>query len=301
MKFTKFLCFVLPVLCCILCSACSTVNMGIIIYNDGSIVQSYEISLDNAELQKIGINTNELLQKIDQLTQTQWNNASNGKDLTNITFEVQKTDFQRMIIIKFGSFDDYARFYEIDTSTPTEENIKRTLFYNRKMIRDSKSNYTTIATTNVYNEIHSFLLTNYFDNNEEEMMKYAKNITASTSFIYPTSLKTKSNATIKQQTGNYDIHIWQNSLENEMNGKSQNIEIWNTFYTTENRLAWYLSAVIATIIFGIILFVVFLIKNKPQKTPPTTQKPEEENKFVLPPKIQAIYNGETEEKPEKEN
>ena len=141
MKFTKFLCFVLPVLCCIFLSACSTVNMGIIIYNDGSIVQSYEISLD-------GINTNELLQKIDQLTQTQWNNASNGKDLTNITFEVQKTDYQRIIIIKFGSFDDYARFYEIDTSTPTEENIKRTLFYNRKMIRDSKSNYTTIATTN---------------------------------------------------------------------------------------------------------------------------------------------------------
>ena len=300
MKINKIFSLLMVFACCML-TACSSVNMGTVIYTDGSIAQTYEINLDKDELQKIGIDTVALLNKIEELTEEQWENASNGKDLTNITFDVQKTTYSRVIVIKFGSFDDYARFYEIDTSTPTEQEIRKTLFYNKKMIRNSASNYNTISTTNVYNQIYNFLLTNYFENSEQ-MMQYAKNITTLTSLIYPSSLKTKSNATLKQKTGNYDIHIWQSNLEKEMSESPQKIEVWQTYYTIENRIAWYGTGVVITIVFGIVLFVILFIKNKKKakiedNNAQTTITPES---IILPQIIQDIYNGKVPEYTEEE-
>lgn len=291
MKALKLFAIVVPVLCCFLLTACSAVNMGVYIYADGSIMQTYEVSLEKAELQKIGIDSDELLNKIDELTLSQWQNASNGKDLSGITFEVEKQSYVRIVKIKFASFDDYARFYEIDTSTPTEDNVEKTLFYNKKYYRDSESGYKTIDTTNVYNEIKSFLLTNYFES-EEQMMENTKNIITSTTLVYPSSLKTKSNATYFQTTGNYDIYVWQNTLANELNGNNQTLKVWKTYYTIENRIAWYSLAVVMAIIFGLVLFVVLLIKKKKTKTQPTQPTLTSQEEIVLPPQLEEFLKEE---------
>ena len=262
MKIFKIICALCLIFCCGFLTACSSVNVGMYIYNNGSLMQAYEIYLDKTELEKEGINAQELQNKVDQMILLKKQSIENSKDLTNITLNFEIKDGTRIFTIKFDSIDDYIRFYNIDTSTPSESVVEQSLFYNKKIIRDDGSAYKTINTTETYAEIYNYLLNNYFVGKEEEMQKLAKNISTCTTYVYPSSLKTKSNANFHQQTGNYDVHIWETNLQNELAGNSPNIKVWQTTYTTTNRIAWYVTAIIISLVFGTILFLVLFLKQR---------------------------------------
>lgn len=277
MKFYKILCVLCLIFSCGFLTACSSVNVGIYIYNNGSLMQAYEIYLDKSELEREGIDAQALQNKVDQMLLAKKQSIETTKDLTNITLNFEIKNDTRIFTIKFASIDDYIRFYEIDTSTPTPTVVEESLFYNKKIIRDDSSAYKTINTTETYAEIYDFLLNNYFVGKEEEMQKLAKNISTCTTYVYPSSLRTKSNATFHQQTGNYDVHIWETNLENELLGKSPNVKVWQTSYTINNRIAWYVTAIIISLVFGTILFLVlFLKRNKKPQQLTTTQEPTQE-------------------------
>lgn len=272
--FSKLLAIFAPFLCCCVFSACSTINTSVYIYADGSITQAYEISLQNDKLTEIGINTNELLDKIDTLATQQWENASSGKDLSNITFNIQKGTNSRLITISYASYADYTRFYQLDNTVSTPPEIEEGIFFNKRVVQNGTSPYTKTLSTTIFTELSTFVANNYFGGDTTQVQQYFKDITVGTTYVYPTSYRTSSNATYHQMLNGYDIHIWQSTLEQEVGTSPQSIQIWQTYYTNQNRMAWYLTAIGATMVFGIILFCIFYFKNKntTQKTSTTPTK-----------------------------
>lgn len=265
-KFAKLLTIFASILCCCGFSACSTINVSIYLYQDGSITQAYEVTLEPTELDSMGINKDDLLSQIDSVINTQWTNVSNDKDLTGITVNTQNATNGRLFTITFASYKDYAKFYEIDDSSNTKRNVQKGLYVNKYIIFDGNSTYTNTLNTQIYTTLSTYIANTYFDGDTSKLSAYFDDITVGTTYVYPTTYRTNSNATYHRIIDNYDIYIWESTLAQEVSDSPQNIKIWQSVYTNENRLAWYLTAIVATFVFGGILFGVLYLKKRNKKT-----------------------------------
>lgn len=281
--------------CCFLLTACSDVGYGVYIYTNGNIAQVYSVELDNEKMQSLGINKDELLNKIKDAATEKWNTASAGKDLTNVAFEPQKTENSFVAKIVFKNIEAYKTFYEIEDSNTTQDEIEQGLFFNKRIIYNGNTPFVNIDSSSIYNEILNFIANNYFGGDTTSALQHLKDVSVSTSRVYPTSYKTKTNATYHQVAGEYDIYIWQSTLEKELSSTPQNMKIWQTVYTVQNRIVWYSLGVVLTIIFGAILFIILLIK---KKNTPTITKDPQQPLAQLPPKIAQIYNPTEENSPQ---
>lgn len=290
-KYIKYLSLILVCCCCFLFGACSNVGFGVYIYTNGNIAQLYSVELNETELQNLNINKDELLNKIQELATQHWETQKAGKDLTYVVYEPETTQNSFIAKITFKNINAYNDFYNIDPNNATAPEVEENLFFNKRIIFNGNSPYVNIESTTLYNELLTFIADNYFSGNTDAALNYIKDINVSTSRIYPTSYKIKTNADYHKVVSEYDIFVWQSTLEKELSSTPQNIKMWQTTFSTKNRIAWYGLGILLTVIFGAILFITLTIKHKRNNQKITnTQAPVALTQ--LPPKIAEIYNPE---------
>lgn len=283
-KFLKAIGVVCLCLCGVFLSACGTLTYGVYIYDDGSIAQVYDITLDNTKMTQASVDTSDILNHIDTLIDNYKTNLLDGKDDTGVSFEITKGTYSRTVKITFSSIAVYNRIYEIDTSSNEPPTIVEGLFFNKQILYDGNTPYSTLASTELYTQVFDYITNTYMGGNAETTNQYLSGITVFTSRIYPTSYHTNANSNYHQTTNGYDIYIWESDLAKELSSSPQNMQIWRPTYTTTNRLMWYGTAIVITIIAGSILFFVLYHKqkhtnnNKPQT--PQTETPKD-----MPPTI----------------
>lgn len=261
-KFFKMIGVLCISLCAVFLSACSTITYGVYIYDDGSIAQVYNISLDNTQMTQANVNTADILNRIDTTIENYKNNLLDGKDCTGVNFEVLSETYSRTIKISFANISAYNRIYEIDTSSTQPPTIVDGLFFNKQILYEGNSPYSTLKDSELFNQFFDYITTTYMDGNASATTQYLSSIKVMTSRIYPTSYRTNANANYHKTNNGYDIYVWESDLATELSETPQQLQIWRATYSTANRLAWYGTAIALTILIGLILFFVLYHKQK---------------------------------------
>jgi len=283
-KYIKVLYILFLSFCCLSLSACSSLNNGLYIHTDGTIEQVYSIVLDRNALTQAGIDANDVLDHMDTMIQNYESDLLDGKDTTGVHFDVQKENNTRTISIKFDNINVYNYIYDIDPSENPEPTVIHGIFSNKRIIFDGQSLFSSLASSNVYTQMFDYITNTYLGGNVALATQYLQNISVFTTRIYPSVYRTRANANYHKTNNGYDIYIWESTLGTELSTSPQNIQIWQTSYSVTNRLAWYGTALIITIIAGVILFVV--LSNKQKHSASTQQNTQNtDSNDVLPPAL----------------
>ncbi|MBQ7602801.1 MAG: hypothetical protein IJU58_01465 [Clostridia bacterium] len=256
--------------CCLLFCACSEINYGVYIYSNGAIDIVCDVTLDKNTLSAASIDADDLMQKIDNIVENYKTNLLEGKDTTGVNFVVTKEECRRIVKISFDDINAYNRIYEIDTSTPEEKTIINGVFTTKYVLYEGKGPFASLETTSIYNQLFNYVKDTYLGGDEAATKALFADITVITSRVYPCSYHTGANADFHQVSSGYDIYIWQSNLQTELSDSPKNMQIWRTYLTQTNRIAWYGTAFLITIVAGLVLFVVLYNKRKQNnaQTPP---------------------------------
>lgn len=258
--------------CCLLFCACSEINYGVYIYSNGAIDIVCDITLNKNALDNVSIDADDVLQKIDNIVENYKTNLLEGKDTTGVNFVVTSQQYGRTIKISFDNIGAYNRIYEIDTSATEEKTIINGVFTTKYVLYNGNGPFSSLETTSVYNQLFNYIKDTYLGGDETATKALFADITVDTSRIYPCSYHTGANADFHQVSSGYDIYIWQSDLQTELSDSPKNIQIWQTYLTQNNRIAWYGTALGITVIAGLVLFIVLYRKRKQnnEQTPSQT-------------------------------
>lgn len=252
--------------------ACSEINYGVYIYSNGAIDIVCDITLNKNALDNVSIDADDVLQKIDNIVENYKTNLLEGKDTTGVNFVVTSQQYGRTIKISFDNIGAYNRIYEIDTSATEEKTIINGVFTTKYVLYNGNGPFSSLETTSVYNQLFNYIKDTYLGGDETATKALFADITVDTSRIYPCSYHTGANADFHQVSSGYDIYIWQSDLQTELSDSPKNIQIWQTYLTQNNRIAWYGTALGITVIAGLVLFIVLYRKRKQnnEQTPSQT-------------------------------
>lgn len=294
----KFVLYIGIIFCLCLFTGCATAENVSIVYADSSRMLSYTIKLDK---QKLGANYDAVLGVLNEAAPDYWLQLGNYYDITKANFKssVNKETSFYEIKVTFKNYEEYCKFHH---TTPEEQNsgspkLEEGVFFTKRILLDSASSvkgvflnildkpYILNGEKQSYSVLYKYA-TDFANSlgktrEEAEQMFYAMSF--SVTFAFPSAAKISSNAknvsTIITQAGlendeltYYTAHTW------ELNYTSEpDIVIYSRGLTKNNVYAWYGLALLATLIFGIVLYFVFYFqqraeKNKKAYAIPTVEK-----------------------------
>jgi len=283
-------------------AGCSSAVQYSIYYQDGSRSTEFQIKVDKDACTNLGLDPDKIMQKVTYYAQKQADYLrTNGKNLNGVTIKngVDSSDnFAYNFILAFDSFQAYCDFYgttqeDLDEIEPEIESglyvskyiVQRFLFVGEdgKFNLQSLENYLKITLgycvsfNTIYNDFRINICNNSTTLCDQLMDKIQLNIVK----CFPTQYGYRSNAnqvgTVKLPTGinsqnytYYTAHFWSGTILNP----PQEILIYRNYVLANNRVAWYVTAIILTAIFGAILAIILCAKSNKQKSSSTPQSPQ---------------------------
>lgn len=283
---TLFACFGVLFCAIFLFAGCSSATQSSIFYADGSRRTEFQLKVDSAACQSLNINPNLVMQRIQAYAQEQEIFLrTHGQSMSGVTIQhgVSSSDiYTYNFALSFASFDDYCAFYGItqdDLASSTPE-IEAGLFVSRQIVQrtsliDSSGQLST-ASLGIYipyTTIFEDFRVNICSGDSEKCTALLDKIELNIIRCYPSSYGYRSNAT---ETGNilittglnsstpqvYTAHFWQGTCQNP----PSELLVYRNYVSYENRVAWYMLAIILTLIFGIILTIILCVKNSKRST-----------------------------------
>ncbi len=282
--------FILAVFTLIICvSAClggcaQTVQLTTV-YADGSRAYNYTIQLSPSLCQEAGIDSTRAMQIIDENVKSYWTAFSAGRNLAGVNFQAKVNDNDANtynISWTFNSFEAYLNFYGKTTADVANQPAvyEKGLFVSKSIVEDSNLSSSSdlmlemqiipALTTGFINDF----ATEFFDGDTAKVNALFSKIETNIVRAYPSALKIRSNADVEQQligsagvTDNeqqalYTAYIWNCTLAEP----TPHIYIYRNVYLAENRVAWYVLAIVSALIFGLILYAIYYFRNKNQKS-----------------------------------
>lgn len=262
-------------------AGCSQANQYAIYYVDGSRSMNFEVAVSETECATLGISASEVMQVVGYLaTRQELYLRTNGQSSegVHITHGVSATNqYCYTFSLGFDSFSDYCHFYGITQEQLNEPNETRhSLFMSQIIIQDSrvcdetgKINTGALGLGFSYDEICTTFAVRLFGGQTSAVTEFLDKININIIKCFPTEYKYRSNANSvttavmpyglnNSAQSAYTAHLWSGTIASP----PTEILIYRNYVDANNRVAWYLTAIGLTVIFGMILTVVLMIKNK---------------------------------------
>ena len=244
-------------------SGCSTVSYGIVQYQNGQILQSFTINVDEQVLLEKGYDANEKEMQIksilddlvsdlktDFLLRMVSNESLYNQVMQGVKTSTNVENNQIVLQILFSDATNYRYFYGLTNNNQDEEDsviVTDCGFYN-------------IITTKTYTQFYNYRENIYYLKAEKRVKDLfdendfsIEDIDFNYCYGLPTAYKYSSNADFIYSQDGLDIHIWKLSSE------TLNKEI--EFYRIQVKpLLWYVLAVALTFVLLVVLFIVIFIK-----------------------------------------
>ncbi len=276
--------------CMLLCSiflfaGCSNASQYTIYYQDGSRSNEFQIKVDSTACTDLGLNPTQIMQKISQYAKTQENYLrTHGQSSDGVKIQHgsdPNNEYTYNFSISFASFDAYCKFYGI-----TEEDIKNTkpviesgLYVSKYIIQkyslideSGKLSTSALGISIPYSTIYEDFRRNICGGSATLCDQLLNKINLSIIKCFSAENEYRSNAnevgTLKLPKGvesktyaYYSVHCWYGTVLNP----PKEILVYRNYILSNNRTAWYLTAIILTVIFGVILTIILCIKNKKEE------------------------------------
>ena len=265
-------------------SGCSTITSLNTVYLDGSRSYVCQITVDEPFCTTNNINPTAVMLKIQETAQDYQNRllayaTLNGRNTEGVEYKhglSPQNPYLYEIQLSFDSFQTYCNFYGItqdDLQNQTTEYNEK-LFTTEIIVQDSEiltpqDLLTTCGIALDYDSLKNSFLTDVFAGDTAKCDLFLSHTNLNIIRCYPTASNFRSNADqtttavlpngVKgDKNTTYKAFLWQCTLNNP----TPHIYVYQTAFTALNRTMWYLLAFGLTLIFGIILTIILIIKSK---------------------------------------
>lgn len=273
-KFTKLLS-----ICCMclmsvfLFAGCGVVGYTYAVYSNGSMEETFDISLDASVLTTAGIDVEDTITKLDEIINTWWTTMSSTADFgETIKFTYDTTQpTSRKLNLQFTTTEAYRVFYNIPptSSNDIKDNIIHNTFCDYLVMCDRNMSLNNFAPLSIYTQLVTYLADKYYSSDVAPVLAQLDDITANIIYIYPAEYMVHSNADYVERNGLYSAHVWTTDLSQLTSANADNqkhMYIYRNYYSADNIANWYLLALGITLIFGIILTITLIIKHRKKIT-----------------------------------
>ena len=274
-----FLSCILVICVTFMFAGCSSITNMSTYYADGSRSYFYTIAIEPEACSAHSIEVSDVLTKIDELTRdyetTLHTYYSNWNGVT-FSYGINTNNHNQYDIrLNFNSFKSYCNFYgitqeDIDSQEPE---LRADLFTTKVIIQDSKAEthddlMSLLNYHGYFATLQQEFANEFFGGNVAQCQQFFAQIKVNmvrcyaSSNNYHTNADERTTAVLPSGINNpqntlYDAHLWKCTLANP----TPHVLVYYNVIPVQNRVAWYVSAILITIIFGVIL-TICLINNK---------------------------------------
>ena len=209
-------------LCCLclfsffIFAGCGTIGYTFTTNNNGSITETFTISLDSTTLSANGIDTLATMSKVDEIVNHWWTTTSTTADTGDtVKFEYNTaTPTKRTIKLEFQSSKAYQKFYNITPSTndDIQKNIIPSTFCDKLVMCYRPINVNNFAPLSIYNELVDYIANTYYSGDMGLTLSKLDKITVNIAYVYPANYMVHSNADYVERNGIYSAHLWTTNL-----------------------------------------------------------------------------------------
>lgn len=275
--------------CCIMVltifffAGCTSITYGFTINANGSRMEYIGFALEKSQMDILGIDADDTMQKVDNLINNWWAQYSAGKDTTGVNFSVNQGDsiYSRDVTISYATYEIWAKFVglNLDDDNTTETQVDTGVYYDKVVIYNGTTDFDNIQSTAIYRALAQYLADTYFNGDMSQIESLFDKVQVNIARVYPAAALVHSNADYIQKDSLYSTHIWTSTLK-EANSSlvetPKTMYIYQIQYSADNIRNWYLTGIGASAVFGIILTIVLVTKHK--------------NKVKMQQSIEAITN-----------
>ncbi len=276
-------------LCMLICSiflfaGCSSTSQYTIYYKDGSRSSEFQVTIDSTACANLGLNPSDILQKVRQYAINQESILRNQSySLVGVKIEHgvdPNNEYTYNFTLSFDSFDAYCKYYNItqEQIDNTKPEIESGLYVSRYIIQkyslvdaDGTLSTSALGINISYSTIYEDFKRNICDGSATLCNQLLDKIQLNIIKCFPSSYGYRSNANevgilqlyegVNSHTATYySAHCWSGTVLNP----PKEILVYRNYVLSNNRIAWYVTAIIITVIFGVILTIVLCAKHKEQ-------------------------------------
>ncbi len=293
-------CFCMLICSIFLFAGCSSATQYSIYYKDGSRSTEYQIKVDSTACTNLGLNPTQIMQKIQTYAAEQESfMRTHGLDLTGVKIQHgydPSSTYTYNFAVSFATFEAYCNFYGItqEDLDNTKPEIVYGLFVSRYIVQDTslldssgKLSTQALGIYIPYATIYEDFRINICGGNATLCDQLLDKIQLNIIKCFPLSNGYRSNAnetgTIMlpegvgtNSTTAYSAHFWSGTFANP----PAQILVYRNYVLSNNRIAWYVTAIILTVLFGAILTIVLCIKNKKKNATENASNTDESNTVV---------------------
>jgi len=257
-----------------------------IVYADSSRMLSYSINLDKNKLISYGASYDDVVRLVDDCANDYWIQLGYVYDTSQANFNgaVNSKSSAYEIKITFKSYDSFCKFHHttIEEQKALPNKLDEGFLFTKLIMFDSTSSldsvflnilanqYIDMGIKQSYTVLDKYI--EYFASSlvlpTERVQEMFDSLTFVVTFAFASEYKVCSNADFKtriirnagvnnDELTYYTAHSWKVGLNEE-----PNILIYRRGLTKNNVYAWYGLAIFASIVFGIILWLVFYMQYK---------------------------------------
>lgn len=265
-------------------AGCSSTSQYTIYYKNGSRSSEFQVTIDSTACTNLGLNPSDILQKVKQYAINQESilrNQSYSLNGVKIEHGVDpNNEYTYNFTLSFDSFDAYCKFYNItqEQIDNTEPEIESGLYVSKYIIQkyslvDENGTLSTSALgiNFSYSTIYEDFRRNICDGSATLCNQLLDKIQLNIIKCFPSAYGYRSNANevgtlqlyegVNSHTATYySAHCWSGTVLNP----PKEILVYRNYVLSNNRIAWYVTAIILTVIFGVILTIVLCAKHKEQ-------------------------------------
>ncbi len=265
-------------------SGCASVDAVSIIYADSSRALNYSFKFNKSTLNQHGIDFTDAVAQAKECADDYWEQLGYHFKTTQASYvsalNSKTSNFE--VRITFDNYDKYCLFHNVmpndDKTKPTLEEgllITKQILLDSKNVGDIFLNILNLpyqregqTLDKTVGEVMIENIATGLSKSTSVIQNLLKTMSFDVSFAFATGLKIHSNAdfvtyTIDQigvgneELARYTVHTWECSLNS-----SPEVMIYKNVLTRNNLYAWYGLAIVAAIVFGLILWLVFYVKHK---------------------------------------
>ena len=259
----KFFSLIIMFACCLFAfTGCCTISQSFVVNKDGIITESLRVQFDSTELIANEVDASIVANKAKQLAEDFKTSKQQflGTEIGNameVVLTEQDNNYILNVDITYNTVESWYAFWELEIPTEVEYEYSRGWFFDQRIIYSGPTDFNSSFAENFTNQMTEFLNTTY-PNYTIDLSKIKTNYLRAYNRTQPLP---SADADYAITTDEYLIYVW----EFDMANKNRTINIYQTVLTSHNKGNWFVTALGATLVFGLLLFAYLYNKKKNKK------------------------------------